>query len=233
MDFLFNLISLLANLFSIEDHFKKDNDAKTVINNNYNFYVNNSSSHLNSETFNTESRNKQSVAVKYIGFWLFFCTTIHLLTVYLNFPSSPTLSNLSSTLLSASIHSILLFLILLVTVIVIRFINYFKKKLNFIPFLRKNISIILLTLNCTLLYLSATQIIGTFFQYIDNYVIGFMMFPLLSGSFYIYKYFVFSSQQFNKMTKKEKVSVVIFTLIYNLPLIALGLIFLLKFIFQK
>ena len=33
MDFLFNLISLLANLFSIEDHFKKDNDAKTVINN--------------------------------------------------------------------------------------------------------------------------------------------------------------------------------------------------------
>lgn len=233
MDFLFNLISLLANLFSIEDHFKKDNDAKTVINNNYNFYVNNSSSHSNPETFNTESRNKQSVAVKYINFWLIFCVAIYLLIFYLNLPSSPTLSGLSLTILSTSIHSILLFLILLVTVIVIRFINHFRKKMRFISFLTKNISVILLTLNCALLYLSTTQIAGIFFQYIDNYVISFMMFPLLSGSFYIYKYFVFSSQQFDKMSKKERRSVIVVTLIYNLPLFALVLILLLKFIFQK
>lgn len=126
MDFLFNLISLLANLFSIEDHFKKDNDAKTVINNNYNFYVNNSSSNIDPISRNINMSDRSSLLLLF--FVLVFTLIVQLLlTKTLNF-IYPNLTWLRRFEKGTILLNIILAL-LVITILVIRIIHF--KKRNF------------------------------------------------------------------------------------------------------
>ena len=232
MDFFFNLVSLLANLFSIEDHFTKNKASKTIINNNYNFYINENSNRSSSK-FN---KNSQNLAVKYMLGWCFFCLVTYFLVFYFSMPSfsiSAIQSNFFSGIITSSIRSMLLFLFLLITILIVRIIVYYKKKIGILSFLSKNIIVISLTLNCILLYLTATQKLGEFHQYINSFIPGFLSFPLISGLFYIYKFFLYSSQNFIRMTLIEKFYWVVFTLFYNLPIISLMILPFLKTVYQK
>lgn len=122
MDFLFNLISLLANLFSIEDHFKKDNDAKTVINNNYNFYVNNSSSNIDPISRNINMSDRSSLLLLF--FVLVFTLIVQLLlTKTLNF-IYPNLTWLRRFEKGTILLNIILPLFLISPIIIIFFFSY-------------------------------------------------------------------------------------------------------------
>ena len=124
MDFLFNLISLLANLFSIEDHFKKDNDAKTVINNNYNFYVNNSSSNIDPISRNINISDRLSLLLLF--FVLVFTLIVQLLLTKILNLIYPNFTWLQCFGKGAILLNIILAL-LVITIFVIRMI-YFKKR---------------------------------------------------------------------------------------------------------
>ena len=146
MDFLFNLISLLANLFSIEDHFKKDNDAKTVINNNYNFYVNNSSSNIDPISRNINMSDRSSLLLLF--FVLVFTLIVQLLlTKTLNF-IYPNLTWLRRFEKGTILLNIILAL-LVITILVIRIIHFKKKFFLY----EKYLHIIFLSLAlCSFLY---------------------------------------------------------------------------------
>ena len=124
MDFLFNLISLLANLFSIEDHFKKDNDAKIVINNNYNFYVNNSSSNIDPISRNINISDRLSLLLLF--FVLVFTLIVQLLLTKILNLIYPNFTWLQCFGKGAILLNIILALLVII-ILVIRMI-YFKKR---------------------------------------------------------------------------------------------------------